>query len=109
MENRVWAIIVWGCNVASYFTFGGASIIGLIIAYVKRGDLRGTVYESHMTSAIRTFWISFAAICIGSVLALIGIGFVILLATSLWHLFRTVRGVIRAIDDKPIADPEGWL
>jgi len=60
MDNRVWAIIVWGCNAVSYFTLGGASIIGLIIAYVKRSDLRGTIYESHMTSAIRTFWISFA-------------------------------------------------
>jgi len=109
MDNRVWAIIVWGCNAVSYFTLGAASIIGLIIAYVKRSDLRGTIYESHMTSAIRTFWISFAGFCLGGLLAFVGIGFLILLATWAWHVFRTVRGLIRAIDDKPIADPHGWL
>jgi uncharacterized membrane protein len=109
MTDRMWAIIVWGCNVASYFTLGGASIIGLIIAYVKRGELRGTIYESHMTSAIRTFWISFAGFCLGGLFALAGVGLLIILAVWCWHVFRTVRGLIRAIDDKPIADAAGWL
>jgi uncharacterized membrane protein len=43
------------------------------------------------------------------VLILVGIGFIILGLLCLWHLFRVIRGLIRAIDGQPIADPAGWL
>ncbi|MBR1220612.1 DUF4870 domain-containing protein [Bradyrhizobium sp. U87765 SZCCT0131] len=106
---RTWALIVWGLFIASYFTFAATLIVAVIIAYVKRGDLVGTPFASHMTSAIRTFWISLIASVIGVVLLLIGIGVFILGAAALWQLFRTIRGVIRALDNRPIDDPEGWF
>jgi uncharacterized membrane protein len=43
------------------------------------------------------------------VLSLVLIGYLILLALVIWQLFRFVRGLIRAIDGRPIEDPEGWL
>ena len=46
---------------------------------------------------------------IGAVLSLVLIGYLILLALVIWQLFRFVRGLIRAIDGRPIEDPEGWL
>jgi uncharacterized membrane protein len=106
---QTWAIVVWGLYGASFFTVGIASIVGVIIAYVKRGDLVGTPFESHMTSAIRTFWISLIVGIIGLLLALVIVGFVVLGLLALWQLFRIIRGLIRAIDGQPIADPAGWL
>ena len=106
---QTWAIIVWALFIASYFTASISGIVGVIIAYVKRGDLVGTPFESHMTSAIRTFWISLIVGIIGFVLAFVLIGFLVLGLLALWNLFRVVRGLIRALDGQPIADPAGWL
>ncbi len=106
---QTWAIVVWGLFIASYFTATLAGIVGVVIAYVKRGDLAGTPFESHMTSAIRTFWITLIVGIIGFVLAFVGIGFIILGLLALWQLFRTIRGLVRALDGRPIDDPTGWL
>jgi uncharacterized membrane protein len=109
ISPQTWAIIVWALFIASYFTAALSGIAAVIIAYVKRDDLAGTPFESHMTSAIRTFWISLIVGIIGIVLMFVFIGFIILLLLALWQLFRTIRGLIRAIDGQPIADPTGWL
>ncbi len=108
-QAQTWAIIVWALFIASYFTAALTGIVGLIIAYVKRDDLAGTPFESHMTSAIRTFWISLIVGIIGFVLAFILVGFLVLGLLALWHLFRVIRGLVYALDGKPIADPTGWL
>jgi uncharacterized membrane protein len=106
---QTWAIAVWALFLASIFSVALTGIIGVIVAYIKRRDLAGTPFASHMTSAIRTFWITLIVGAIGFVLLLIGIGSIILGLLVLWHLFRVVRGLIRAIDGQPIADPAGWL
>ena len=106
---QTWAIVVWALFLASILSVAFTSIIGVIIADIKRGDLAGTPYASHMTSAIRTFWITLIVGIIGLVLLIVGIGVIILGLLVLWHLFRVVRGLIYAIDGRPIADPTGWL
>jgi uncharacterized membrane protein len=108
-QPQTWAIVVWGLLIAPYFTALMTGIVALIIAYVKREDLAGTPFESHMTSAIHTFWISLIVGIIGVVLAFVGIGFIILGLLALWQLFRVIRGLVRALDGAPIADPTGWL
>jgi uncharacterized membrane protein len=108
-EPKTWAMIVWGLYIASYFTAFITMIVGLIIAYVKRGELAGTPFESHMTSAIRTFWISLIGGIIGAVLLVVGIGFIIWAVLAVWQIFRVIRGMVRAIDGRPIDDPTGWL
>ena len=106
---QTWAIVVWALFLASILSVALTSIIGVIIAYIKRRDLAGTPYESHMTSAIRTFWITLIVGIVGFVLLIVGVGAIILGLLALWHLFRVVRGLIYAIDGRPIADPAGWL
>jgi uncharacterized membrane protein len=85
---------------------GIAGIVGVIIAYVKRDDARGTWIESHLTWLIRTFWWSFLWDLIAVVLfvTLIGIpvALLILVATSIWGIYRLVRGFLYFKDSKPI-------
>ncbi len=107
-DPKTWAIAVWALYLGSAIT-GITGLIGLIIAYVKRDDLSGTIYELHVTSAIRTFWIGLVASLIGVALSFLGVGLLIIVVAGIWGLFRTVRGLIKAIDGKPIDDPEGWL
>jgi len=106
---QTWAIVVWALFIASYFTLAITAIVAVIIAYVKRGDVAGTPFESHMTSAIRTFWISLIVGVIGIILCFFLIGFAVLFLLGIWQLFRAIRGLIRALDNQPIADPNGWL
>ena len=100
---KTWALIVWGLYLASYFTFLITYIIGVIIAYVKRGDLAGTPFQSHMTSAINLFWNTLFWTIIGVIATLFyGVGFLILLIVAIWQLYVTIRGLIKAIDGKPV-------
>ena len=89
---------------------GAAGIVGVIIAYVKRGDAAGTWVESHFTWLIRTFWWSllwglfggFVLFTLGWILIGIPIAFAIFFMTSIWGLYRVVRGILRFKDDQPI-------
>ena len=81
-------------------------IVAVIIAYVKRDDAGGTWLASHVTWLIRTFWWSFLWDLIAVVLfvTLIGIpvALLILVATSIWGIYRLVRGFLYFKDSKPI-------
>jgi uncharacterized membrane protein len=109
LSAKKWAIIIWGLYLAAYALSPLVAVVGLCLAYVKRADLAGTPYESHATSAIRTFWISLLSGVIGAVLLIVGVGFVILGLLVIWNIFRIVRGLVSAIDGKAIVNPKGWL
>jgi uncharacterized membrane protein len=109
LSARTWALIIWGLYLAAYALSPLVAVIGLCLAYVKRADLAGTPYESHATSAIRTFWISLLTGAIGAVLLIVGIGFVILGLLVIWNIFRIVRGLVNASEGKAIVNPKGWL
>ncbi|HSC24003.1 MAG TPA: hypothetical protein VLG08_09840 [Casimicrobiaceae bacterium] len=83
-------------------------IVGVIVAYVSRGDLRGTWAESHLTWLIRTFWWSLLWDAIGVLLLMVTlflaypIAWVIWVATAIWVIYRVVRGFLLFNDRKPI-------
>ena len=84
-------------------------VVGVIVAYIKRGDARGTWLESHMTQLIRVFWWSTVWAMIGWVvlvlLAIVLIGFalgpLIWAVTAVWVLYRVIRGVLLLKDQRP--------
>jgi uncharacterized membrane protein len=99
-------------------------VVGVVGAYAKRRACAGTPFESHMTSVIRTFWIAFIGLlvcsaCAGASYALafrhetaiwpLGLAIVLALAILIWLLWRTIRGLVRAIQNRPIANPTGWI
>ena len=47
--------IAYGLHVTGLFLFWPA-LIGIVLDYIKRGDVEGTVLESHYRWLIRTFW-----------------------------------------------------
>jgi uncharacterized membrane protein len=87
---------------------GLLSIVALIINYVKRDDARGTIYESHMTWMIRTFWwtLFWVVILFLPFLLLTAITFGLLsflfLLPMLWFLYRMVKGLLRLMDGRPM-------
>ena len=85
-------------------------IVAVIIAYVKRNDARSTWTDSHLTWLIRTFWWSFLWNCIGWLvlvtLGIILIGFPIAIGiwvvTTIWVIYRLVKGYLLFKDSQPI-------
>lgn len=80
---------------------GVSLIVGVIIAYVKRDDMTGTIYRSHIDSLIKIFWISLV-VAIISCLTFFPIVFAILFGLAVWFLIKTVTGLIKCIDGKPL-------
>jgi uncharacterized membrane protein len=89
---------------------GLVGIAGLIVAYVKRDDARGTWVASHLTWLIRTFWFSFlwgivgwiVLLLLGIILIGIPIAFLIWAAASIWVIYRVIRGYLLFKDSRPI-------
>jgi len=85
------------------------SIVAVILNYVKRGDARGTWIASHYRWQIRTFWFTLLWALIGwaLVITILGavVGVPILIALTLWLMYRIGRGWLRLRDRRPMYIP----
>ncbi|RKG29834.1 DUF4870 family protein [Acinetobacter tianfuensis] len=120
-SNRTLTIALYILYIVAIFTAGLLAVIALIINYVKRSDVQGSIFESHFTWQIRTFWwylfwnfiaflpfiflffklnqpdafvtmaISATAFC----LSVIGLSWI-------WIVYRAVRGIITVNDNRPM-------
>ncbi len=84
-------------------------LIGLVVAYINRGQAAGTWAESHYTYQIRTFWIGLLYSCISVVLMIVGIGFLLIIAVAIWGIVRCVRGLQWAAAGTPVPNPQSWM
>lgn len=82
------------------------SIVAVVMNYVKRGDARGTWAESHYRWQIRTFWFAllWLVIALLLILTMIGapVGFGVLVAATVWLIYRIARGWLRLLDRQPM-------
>lgn len=82
---------------------GITAIVAIVINYVKRDDTVGTIYESHFTWQIRTFWWSLVWFVVGwATVWILGLGFFVLVADGIWVIYRIVKGFLNFNDDKPM-------
>lgn len=98
------AYILYFLGTVSLGTF---SIIGLILAYIRRKDVQDTIFYSHLSRLIHTFWIFEAIQIIGFILImtksiLVIIGIIILIIGYLWYLYRLISGFTKLSDNKAI-------
>ncbi|SFM38282.1 DUF4870 family protein [Marinobacter zhejiangensis] len=93
------AVVVYILQALSFFTGGIAALAGVIVNYVKLGDVTGTWVEPHFRWQIRTFWIGLFWMVLGTITTFLLIGWIILLAVSIWLIYRVVRGAL-ALNDR---------
>ncbi len=88
--------------------FGVTGIIGVIMAYVNRGDAPDWL-KTHYQFQIRTFWIGFLYTVIGIILTYVLIGILVLLFVMVWWIIRSVKGMKYL--DRQVAhpNPTGWM
>ncbi len=119
--NRSLTIALYVLYIVAIFSAGLLAVIALIINYVKRGDVQGSIFESHFTWQIRTFWWylfwniiafvpffflfftgenpdAFAGVALGAsafCVAVIGLSWI-------WIVYRAIKGLIRVNDNQPM-------
>jgi uncharacterized membrane protein len=84
------------------FFFGLTAIVGVVINYVKKDEVVGTVYESHFNWQIRTFWWGLAWAVVGFILAFVLVGFAIMFVAWIWAVYRVVKGWLKLNDNLPV-------
>ncbi len=123
---KVTALIGYGLFLLALVN-GVTAIVGVVLAYVMRGNARGTVWENHFTNLIHVFWISAVMAVIVVTIVVEGFGgmfyalasnhdpapaltgllfllvpllFLIGVVFGVWFLYRMIRGTIRALESK---------
>jgi len=92
-------------------SMGLLSVIALIVNYIKRDDARGTIYGSHMTWMIRTFWwtlfwvvVSFLPLLLLTVISF-GLLSFLFVVPVLWYLYRMIKGLLWLYDGRAMPNP----
>lgn len=88
---------------------GIAAIIGVIIAYLVRSDVRGTYLETHCTFIIHSFWYAIVLAIIGGALTVVFVGFLVLLFLLIWFIVRCIRGILQLGKGEAIDNPTGLM
>lgn len=102
-DNKSIANLVYLIQAVAVFT-ALPFLIAVIINYIKKSDVKGSLAESHFRWQIRTFWFSLLWVIIGGVLAFVIVGYVILFANYIWVIYRILKGWLRLNDDKLMYD-----
>lgn len=95
-------LIIYALYILSIFG-GITSLVGIIMNYLKRDEVRGTYLESHFTWQINTFWLGLIGVCVSFLLMFVAIGFVTIWIVGIWIVYRLVKGLLALNDGKPIA------
>ena len=99
--------VAYALCAASLLT-GLSAIAGLILAYVKRGEVGSSWQASHYRWLIRTQWIWLLLMAIGGLTSIVGIGWLIIVAVSIWLVWRVAKGWMLVGQRRALPDPGAW-
>jgi len=99
--NRNITHVIYALYAASLIS-GVTFIVAIIINYVKRDDVAGSLYESHFRWQINTFWFSLLWGVIGAITFWLIIGIFIAAAAGIWFIYRIAKGWLYLSESKPM-------
>jgi uncharacterized membrane protein len=99
---RKLAMLVYALQAASLFTGSLTLFAAVIINYVRMDDVKGSWIESHFRWQTKTFWYSLLWMVIGGVSVIFLVGWAILLAVSIWMIYRLVKGWVYLSENRPM-------
>lgn len=127
-EERNWALAAYGLYLVAPFTTGLTTLIGVVLAHVRRDGARGSVYESHYRNLILVFWVRLAVVFVAGALIITGLAGVLVpllqswpdhlfrfyrelqlfgavflgvVIACLWYYWRLIRGLVQLLDNRP--------
>jgi len=92
----------------SFFT-GITALVGVVLAYVWRGETHEPWETTHYRYLIRTFWLGLLGGIAGAILTLVLIGFLILPAVVVLVVVRCVLSLVNAQKRQPMPNADTWL
>ena len=95
-------MVVYALQALGFLTGGVTAIVAIIVNYVKREDVAGTIYQSHFDWQIRTFWWGLLWGVIGMLLIVVVVGFAVLFVGWVWTVYRVVKGWLKLTEGKPV-------
>ena len=107
ISNTSTALIVYILYFVGYFV-GITWVVGVIMAHVQKGG-GDAMLDTHYDFQIRTFWIGLLYGVVGTVLAFVLVGFLILGWLFIWSLIRNIKGILALNENRPIANPKSWM
>lgn len=84
---------------------GITGLVGVVLAYVWRGEAHAEWETSHYEYLIRTFWIALVGTVVSMLLMLVLVGFVLLMAVGVLVLVRCVMSLVNAQKRQPMPNP----
>lgn len=119
--NRSLTFILYILYIIAIFSAGILAVIALIINYVKRNDVRGSIFETHFTWQIHTFWwyliwniiafipfiflfftgenvTAFAGVAVSATIFCIAV----ISLSWVWIVYRAIVGIIKLNDNQPM-------
>jgi uncharacterized membrane protein len=95
-------MVIYALQALGFLTGGVTAIVAVVIAYVKREDVAGTLYQNHFDWQIRTFWWGLLWGVVGMLLVFVVVGFAILFAAWVWTVYRVVKGWLKLTENQPV-------
>ncbi|WP_051361960.1 DUF4870 family protein [Solimonas soli] len=93
-RERTTLIVAYVLQAISPFTCFLATIISLVISYIKVSETRNAYIRSHHRYLIRTFWWTLLWGLVFGALCWVLIGIPLLLGLYVWWIYRLVKGFI---------------
>jgi uncharacterized membrane protein len=107
-DLRTLTHVAYGLYALGFLTagfLGLATVAAAVLLYLKRADTAGTVYAPHFDWLLRTFWWSLLWLALSALLTLIFIGWIGVLATVVWVLYRLIKGWLALLEGRsPVGD-----
>ena len=99
-RNTLWlSYILHGLGAISSGLF---AVAGVIVSHIKTGDTDSDMIRSHHSWLTRTFWWALLWFVISWALTVIMIGILGLVITSIWYIYRVIRGALNLAENKPM-------
>ncbi len=92
--ERTTLLIAYVLQAVSPFTAFAASIISVVISYIKAAETQNDFIRNHHRYLIRTFWWTLILGFIFGLLCWVLIGIPLLFGLWIWWIYRLVRGFI---------------
>lgn len=93
-EASTVATAVYVCFLISYVLGGVPALLGLVIAYVAKGQSRDARISAHYSFQISTFWWGLLWVVIGSITTFFFVGYLIIFAWFCWSFYRSIKGLV---------------
>lgn len=98
------ATAVYLCQVLAFAFAGLPLLVGVVINFMRRDEVKGTWLESHFDWQIKTVWMALVGLALSGLTFELGIGFFILIATIVLLVYRIVVGWNALSSDRPVND-----